>query len=139
MRIKKKAAFAALVAILLIAAQGAGVLHASSTINKLFDYSNLLAPGQPTPAPTPPPENEPEEEPRYRNPQMSYEPFRYITTGGARHVILSFDVDDVDEQYRRLLSMDVETINRPTTHPWGARSFHFRDPDGNVINFRGRG
>jgi len=67
-----------------------------------------------------------------------YEPFHFVTTGGMNQIILSFDVDDVDEEYWRLLSLEVKTLNRPTTHSWGARSFQFRDPDGNILNFRSR-
>lgn len=62
--------------------------------------------------------------------------FRYIEAGGANNVIVGFNVDDVDAEYRRLLSLGVEMLNEPTTHPWGARSFQFRDPDGNILNFR---
>ena len=62
--------------------------------------------------------------------------FYYDLTNNAGNVILSFNVDDVDFQYNRLLSLGVEMVNEPTTHPWGARSFQFKDPDGNIINFR---
>ena len=30
---------------------------------------------------------------------------------------------------------NVEFVMLPTTHPWGARSFWFRDPDGNIVDF----
>ncbi|MDW7669304.1 MAG: VOC family protein [Bacillota bacterium] len=50
-------------------------------------------------------------------------------------IILEFDVDDVDKEYKRLIEMDVETVKAPTTQPWGNRSFYFRDPDGNLISF----
>jgi predicted enzyme related to lactoylglutathione lyase len=62
--------------------------------------------------------------------------FRYVEAGGANNVIVGFNVDDVDAEYRRLLSLGAEMLNEPTTHPWGARSFQFRDPDGNILNFR---
>jgi predicted enzyme related to lactoylglutathione lyase len=62
--------------------------------------------------------------------------FRYVKAGGANNVIVSFNVDDVDAEYRRLLSLGAEMLNEPTTHPWGARSFQFRDPDGNILSFR---
>lgn len=62
--------------------------------------------------------------------------FHYVTSGGTNNVIVSFSVDDVDTEYRRLLPLGVEMLNEPTTHPWGARSFQFRDPDGNILNFR---
>jgi len=62
--------------------------------------------------------------------------FRYVSAGGANNVIVGFNVDDVDVEYQRLLLLGAEMLNEPTTHPWGARSFQFRDPDGNILNFR---
>ncbi|MCL2486015.1 MAG: VOC family protein [Oscillospiraceae bacterium] len=62
--------------------------------------------------------------------------FRYVSAGGANNVIVGFNVDDVDAEHQRVLSLGAETLNEPTTHPWGARSFQFRDPDGNILNFR---
>ncbi|MCL2700762.1 MAG: VOC family protein [Phycisphaerae bacterium] len=64
--------------------------------------------------------------------------FHYVSSGGANNVIFSFGVDNVDAEYQRLLSLGTEMLNQPTTHPWGARSFQFKDPDGNVLNFRRR-
>ena len=64
--------------------------------------------------------------------------FRYIKAGCANNLILGFNVTDVDAEYQRLLSLDVEMLNTPTTHPWGARSFQFRDVDGNILNFRSK-
>jgi len=62
--------------------------------------------------------------------------FYYEFAGNASNTILSFNVDDLDVEYRRLISLGAEMINEPTTHPWGARSFQFKDPDGNILNFR---
>jgi len=62
--------------------------------------------------------------------------FRYIEGGGSNNVIVGFNVDDVDAEYQRLLSLGAQMLNEPTTHPWGARSFQFKDPDGNILNFR---
>jgi len=62
--------------------------------------------------------------------------FYYEYTNGASNTILSFDVDDVDVEYERILSMDADIVDEPTTRPWGARSFQFKDPDGNILNFR---
>ena len=50
--------------------------------------------------------------------------------------IIGFNIGDVDAEYNRLLPLGVEMLNKPTTHPWGARSVQFRDPDGNILNFR---
>lgn len=62
--------------------------------------------------------------------------FRYVSVGGVNNVIIGFNVDDVDFEYKRLMPLGIEILNQPTTHPWGARSFQFKDPDGNIINFR---
>lgn len=62
--------------------------------------------------------------------------FQYISAGCANNVIIGFNVDDVDKEYNRLLLLGAEMLNEPTTHPWGARSFQFKDPDGNILNFR---
>jgi predicted enzyme related to lactoylglutathione lyase len=62
--------------------------------------------------------------------------FRYVAAGGANNVIVGFNVNAVDAEYKRLQSLGAEMLNEPTTHPWGARSFQFRDPDGNILNFR---
>jgi len=72
----------------------------------------------------------------YADMLQSNNAFRYVSAGGANNVVVSFGVDDVDAEYRRLRSMDIKTLNKPTTHPWGARSFQFRDTDGNILNFR---
>jgi len=52
--------------------------------------------------------------------------------GGA---VLEFEVEDVDQEYTRLLEMHVPIVKPPTTQPWGLRSVWFRDPDGNIVNF----
>jgi predicted enzyme related to lactoylglutathione lyase len=62
--------------------------------------------------------------------------FYYVSGKSSDNTLLGFDVDDVDAEYLRVLEIGAETLNEPTTHPWGARSFQFRDPDGNIINFR---
>ncbi|WP_080648279.1 VOC family protein [Clostridium pasteurianum] len=48
---------------------------------------------------------------------------------------INFRVKDVDSEYERLKALGVEFVMLPTTHPWGARSFWFRDPDCNIVNF----
>ena len=63
--------------------------------------------------------------------------FNYVSTNVANNIIASFDVENVDAEYQRLLPLGAQMLNEPTTHPWGARSFQFKDPDGNILNFRG--
>ena len=54
---------------------------------------------------------------------------------GTGNVVLEFEVEDVDEEYARLLELNVPIVKPPTTQPWGLRSVWFRDPDGNIVNF----
>jgi catechol 2,3-dioxygenase-like lactoylglutathione lyase family enzyme len=54
---------------------------------------------------------------------------------GYGSITLGFEVQDVDAEYERLKTLGVEFVLLPTTHPWGARSFWFRDPDGNIVDF----
>jgi catechol 2,3-dioxygenase-like lactoylglutathione lyase family enzyme len=48
---------------------------------------------------------------------------------------ITFEVKDVDEEYERIKTLGVEFLKLPTTHPWGCRSFWFRDLDRNIVNF----
>lgn len=52
-----------------------------------------------------------------------------------RTAILEFRVADVDAEHERLKDVLRETVQEPTTMPWGNRSLLFRDPDGNLVNF----
>jgi catechol 2,3-dioxygenase-like lactoylglutathione lyase family enzyme len=56
--------------------------------------------------------------------------------GAANHsVLIELAVKDVEGEYRRLKSLQLEWVQELTTQPWGHRSFYVRDPDGNVLNF----
>lgn len=57
---------------------------------------------------------------------------RGIGRGG---VTIGFAVEDADAEYERLRAQGAEFLMPPTTHPWGRRSFFFRDPDGNIVVF----
>lgn len=53
-----------------------------------------------------------------------------------RSTIIEFRVDDVEKDYERLAEYLKNCIvQKPTTLPWGNKSFLFRDPDGNLVNF----
>jgi uncharacterized glyoxalase superfamily protein PhnB len=54
---------------------------------------------------------------------------------GYGGITLGFEVEDVDAEYERIKKLGVEFVMLPTTHPWGNRSFWFRDPDGNIVDF----
>ena len=72
----------------------------------------------------------------YFEPLQESSLFHYVSAGGANSVIVGFNVDDTDTEYKRLMPLGVEMLNQPTTHPWGVRSFQFKDSDGNILNFR---
>lgn len=46
---------------------------------------------------------------------------------------IAFFVDDVDAEYERLADLGVEVLAPPTDRPWGERTLHIADPDGNVV------
>jgi catechol 2,3-dioxygenase-like lactoylglutathione lyase family enzyme len=50
---------------------------------------------------------------------------------GARSQLVSF-VDDVDEVYAELAAKGVEFVRTPIDRPWGLRTAHFKDPEGNI-------
>jgi predicted enzyme related to lactoylglutathione lyase len=62
--------------------------------------------------------------------------YGFIIRAGYGSIPIVFKVNDVDAEYERIKTLGVEFIMLPTTHPWGARSFWFRDPDGNIIDFK---
>lgn len=57
---------------------------------------------------------------------------------GCGSFTISFEVEDVDHEYEKIAGMDTSIVKPPQTHPWGSRSFWFRDPDGNIVNFFSR-
>jgi predicted enzyme related to lactoylglutathione lyase len=54
-----------------------------------------------------------------------------------RFFTLMFEVENVDKEYDRLQHSDIQIVftSQPTTYPWGARAFGFKDPDGNNVDF----
>ena len=48
-------------------------------------------------------------------------------------ICITFTVDDVDAEYKKLINLGVEIIDGPKTRPWGARNMSFYDPDRNVV------
>ena len=50
------------------------------------------------------------------------------------YVCFVFAVENVDSEYKNLVQKGVKPINEPHDRKdWGIRCFHFRDPDGNLI------
>ena len=58
-----------------------------------------------------------------------------VEPSSNRCLELEFNVDNVDDEYVHLQQLGAEIVKPLTTQPWGNRSFYFRDPDGNLINF----
>ncbi len=54
---------------------------------------------------------------------------------GTGRCVLEAQVEDADEEYRRVLALGAPIVMPPTTQPWGLRAVWFRDPDGNVVDF----
>ena len=59
---------------------------------------------------------------------------REATEGGPAGQLV-FLVRDADAQAERLQGMGVEILAGPVDRPWGHRTLHFPDPDGNVVEF----
>ena len=55
---------------------------------------------------------------------------------GDRSVIVLF-VDNVDTVAEELTRRGAELATTPTNQPWGGRTVHIRDPDGNLIEILG--
>lgn len=54
---------------------------------------------------------------------------------GRGSFTIEFQVEDVDQEFKRLQDKGVPILKPPVTYPWGRRSAWFRDPDGNIVNF----
>ncbi len=51
---------------------------------------------------------------------------------------VAFLCEDVDAEHARLLGADVRVLAPPTDRPWGERTVHLADPDGNVVELTQR-
>lgn len=63
---------------------------------------------------------------------MGFDFSQYNGTGLCK---ITFFVEDIDNEYKRLQSLNVQFMTPPTLYPWGTRSMHFRDLDGNIVCF----
>ena len=52
---------------------------------------------------------------------------------GKDSASIEFLVDNVDKEYRRLVSKGVKFTAKPHDEPWGGRQAVFHDPDGNPL------
>ncbi len=55
-----------------------------------------------------------------------------LSNGGGPRVLLAASVEDVDAAYQELLAKGVTFLRPPTNQPWGLRTAHFADPEGNL-------
>jgi lactoylglutathione lyase len=51
---------------------------------------------------------------------------------GAPRMLLAAGVEDVDATYETLKAKGVTLLRPPTDQPWGLRTAHFADPEGNI-------
>ena len=54
---------------------------------------------------------------------------------GAGGFTLIFEVRDIQAECERIQALGIPLVKPLQTHPWGATSFWFRDPDGNLVDF----
>ena len=66
--------------------------------------------------------------------QQKYIPGSAISASN-HSMVLEFRVSNLDAEYRRLQPLVKVWVKPPTRQPWGTRSFYFRDPDGNLVDF----
>ena len=59
-----------------------------------------------------------------------------IKNNQNQNVCLAFTVDDIEKEYKKVLSMGARIIEGPAERPWGAINMSFYDPDNNTIFFR---
>ncbi|MCQ4925070.1 VOC family protein [Tissierella carlieri] len=59
-----------------------------------------------------------------------------VKSNRNHNISLAFTVDDVEEEYKRLLHLGIDIIDAPKIQPWGAKNMHFCDSDGNHVYFR---
>ena len=53
-----------------------------------------------------------------------------------QNICLAFTVDNIEAEYRKILDLGMEIIEKPTKRPWGATNMSFYDPDRNIIYLR---
>lgn len=55
-----------------------------------------------------------------------------LKVGGGYRGLLAGGVADVDAAYEELTAKGVTFVRPPTNQPWGLRTAHFTDPEGNL-------
>lgn len=53
-----------------------------------------------------------------------------------KNMSLMYFIENADNEYERLRKItNLENLSQPVIKPWGVKSFCFKDPDGNEVNF----
>jgi predicted enzyme related to lactoylglutathione lyase len=55
-------------------------------------------------------------------------------TSAPQRILLSVDVENVDELLERVTRYGGRVLGLPNDMPWGQRVAHIQDPDGNAVN-----
>jgi lactoylglutathione lyase len=55
-----------------------------------------------------------------------------LKIGGGLRGLLAVHVEDVDAAFEALTARGVSFLRPPTDQPWGLRTAHFADPEGNL-------
>lgn len=64
---------------------------------------------------------------------------RFLPSGAPTfHLEISTTSDGVDELYERVQAAGIRPDGPPVDRPWGERTFHATDPDGNLVEFDSR-
>lgn len=53
-----------------------------------------------------------------------------------QNICLAFTVDNMEEEYQKVLNMGAEIIQKPEVQPWRAINMSFYDPDRNIVYLR---
>ena len=53
-----------------------------------------------------------------------------------QNICLAFTVEDIEQEYQKVLALGAKVLEGPTKRPWGAINLRFCDPDNNPIFFR---
>lgn len=67
--------------------------------------------------------------------KMTSRKYEYVK-GNNGHFEIALYVDtfeEVDEEYKKVISKGAVSILEPTTEPWGQRTCYIADPEGNLI------
>jgi predicted enzyme related to lactoylglutathione lyase len=57
-----------------------------------------------------------------------------VDQDAPQRLLLSVDVDDVDERLERVEALGGKVLGPSNDMPWGQRVAHVQDPDGNAVN-----